>query len=64
MSTAEIGLDGKTEAKTTLPEPWLIPSDQSGGRKPREYLPGDPAILRHHISKFQALEASTFTSHL
>lgn len=45
MSTAEMGLDDKTEAKTTLPEPWFIPSDQHRGRKPREYLPRDPVAF-------------------
>lgn len=50
-----MALDGKTKAKTTLSEPWFIPGDQHRVGKPRECLPGDPAALWYHISKFQAL---------
>lgn len=45
MSTAEMGLDGKTEAKTTLSEPRLILSNQYRGGKLSEHLTGDSAAL-------------------
>lgn len=51
----ELGLDDKTDAKTTLLEPWFIPDCQHWGGRPGKDLPEDPAALWYQISKFQTL---------